>query len=78
MRDFVTLRLNGCERVIQSISPTMTLLNYLRNFEGLKGSKEGCAEGDCGACTAVMGECIEGKIHYRAINTSIQLTAFQS
>ena len=77
MRNFVTFRLNGKTRIICDVSPTMTLLNYLRDLEALTGLKEGCAEGDCGACTAVIGECLGGEIHYRAINTCIQFIAMQ-
>lgn len=38
------------------LTPTTTVLNYLRKFPNHKGVKEGCAEGDCGACTVVLGE----------------------
>ena len=43
-------------REIETIDPTMTVLNYLRLVERRCGTKEGCAEGDCGACTVVLGE----------------------
>ena len=72
MRDFVTLQLNGETRNIRGVSPTRTLLEYLRETERLKGTKEGCAEGDCGSCTVVVGEAVNGDVRYRAVNSCIQ------
>jgi len=72
MRDVITLRLNGEARTIRKVSPTRTLLRYLREDLGLCGSKEGCAEGDCGACTVVVGEIENGEIRYRAVNACLQ------
>ncbi len=71
MRDFVTLRLNGETRSLRGVPPTLTVLEYLREEEGLRGTKEGCAEGDCGACTVVIGEAADGEVRYRAVNACI-------
>lgn len=50
--------------------PSTTVLNYLRNTPGHRGTKEGCAEGDCGACTVVLGELSnDNKIHYKAVDS---------
>lgn len=57
--------------VEQGISPTITVLKYLRNVSSLKGTKEGCGEGDCGACTVVIAELNDGKLTYRAVNSCL-------
>ena len=53
-------------------TPTTTVLQLLRNHPRHKGVKEGCAEGDCGACTVVLGE-IEpgGNLRYRAVDSCL-------
>lgn len=52
-RVFLDLVVNG-ERVCELVDPTMTLLNFLRIKLKLFGTKEGCGEGECGACTIIM------------------------
>jgi len=67
-----TFLLNGEVCRVSDISPTTTLLQYLRQDRLLTGSKEGCGEGDCGACTVVVGENRESGMQYMALNACIQ------
>lgn len=57
----------------RNVAPTTTLLQYLRDTLGRCGTKEGCAEGDCGACTVVLGELDGDRISYHAVNSCIRL-----
>src|SRR5882757_2961468 len=71
MDNAIVFRLNGREIRVDSVSPNTTLLDWLRS-SGLTGSKEGCAEGDCGACSvAIVDVDRDGKPAYRAINSCL-------
>ncbi|NKJ01017.1 xanthine dehydrogenase small subunit [Novosphingobium sp. SG707] len=48
-----------------------TALHLIRERLGRKGTKEGCGEGDCGACTVLLGEIVEGTVQWRAVNSCI-------
>jgi xanthine dehydrogenase small subunit len=56
---------------IEDPDPTGTVLEYLRYTLRRTGTKEGCAEGDCGACTVVVGEMEGDAVKWRAVNACI-------
>ncbi|MEI7786147.1 MAG: xanthine dehydrogenase small subunit [Betaproteobacteria bacterium] len=63
----------GQSVALSNVPPQRTLLELLREDLGECGTKEGCGEGDCGACTVVLGEPVEGGLRLRAINSCIRL-----
>ena len=62
----------GIIHEIADVSPTLTVLDYLREIRHLTGTKEGCAEGDCGACSVVVGYLDGDSLRYKAVNACIQ------
>jgi xanthine dehydrogenase small subunit len=54
------------------IPPDRTLLDLLREDLRLTATKEGCAAGDCGACTVVVAEAVDGRLQYCAVNSCIK------
>lgn len=71
-KETVRFLLDGEVHQITDVPPTTTLLEYLRDELHRCGTKEGCAEGDCGACTVVLADFVDGGIRYRATNSCIQ------
>ena len=82
----VTFLLNGSQVTVRDTAPTTTLLDWLRDTRGLTGTKEGCNEGDCGACSVMVTDdkgaralnaCILflPQLHGKAIRTVEGITA---
>jgi len=75
MRDCVRFLLGDELKEIRNVDPTMTVLDWLRLSERKVGTKEGCAEGDCGACTVVVGRLDGSDLRYEAVNACIRFVA---
>jgi len=73
MRETIVFLRNGVRTEIGDFEPDETLLDYLRLRERKTGTKEGCNEGDCGACTVSLGRLQNGKLVYEPVNACILL-----
>ena len=66
---------NGRNIALSDVGADDTLLDFLRIDQRLTGSKEGCAEGDCGACTVLVGRLTDGGLVYETVNACIRFLA---
>ena len=69
----ISLMINGKACQFSDLRPDTPLLEVLRRHQGLVGSKEGCAEGDCGACTIMLGRLCDGQLAWQPVNACIFL-----
>lgn len=73
MRETIRFVRRGQIVEISNFDPMTTLLDHLRLAEGATGTKEGCGEGDCGACTVAIGRTVKDRVVYEPVNACIQL-----
>jgi xanthine dehydrogenase small subunit len=72
MSDPIRFYYRGAVHEVADAAPTRTILQHLREDQRCTGTKEGCAEGDCGACTVVVGSLDNGQVQLKAVNSCIQ------
>jgi xanthine dehydrogenase small subunit len=72
IRSSIRFLLNHRLVELSAVSAVQTLLDFLRLDRNLRGTKEGCAEGDCGACTVLVGRLSNGRLTYESVNACIR------
>lgn len=73
MRDYLLLYVNGAPFEIRGADMFQTLARFLRETQRATGTKIVCEEGDCGACTVLVGRVVDERLEYRPVNSCIQL-----
>lgn len=74
-RHEIRFLLNGEDVRLDAVGAQETLLDFLRITKRLTGTKEGCAEGDCGACTVLVGRLTGVGLRYETVNACIRFLA---
>ena len=70
MKEEITFILNN-DFVSVKVDPAIVLLDFIRKQKHLMGTKEGCKEGDCGACSVLVGNLNSGKLEYQTVNSCL-------